>query len=246
MPIHDWSRAEAGVFHDFHHAWIEEIKRALNAGILPADYYAMAEQHAAGFGPDVLTLQGGGDDRARSEPRGTSGGGGLLLATPRTRLKAETDLEFYRRRQKAVTIRHASGDRIVAMIEVVSPGNKSSRHALRSFIDKATWLIDRGIHLLVLDLQPPGPRDPQGIHGAIWDELTGRECTTPPDKPLTLVAYESEPAVRAYVEPVAVGDTLTDMPLFLEPGGHVLVPLEDTYRGAFAALARRWRTILEA
>ena len=28
MPIHDWSRVDAGIFHDFHHAWIEQIKRA--------------------------------------------------------------------------------------------------------------------------------------------------------------------------------------------------------------------------
>ena len=68
MPIHDWTRVEAGIFHDFHHAWIEEVKRALNAGVLPDDYYALAEQHAAGFGPDVLTLQGGdgGDGSGRN------------------------------------------------------------------------------------------------------------------------------------------------------------------------------------
>ena len=57
MPIHDWTRVEAGIFHDFHHGWIEEIKRALNAGLLPDDYYALAEQHASRFEPDVLTLQ---------------------------------------------------------------------------------------------------------------------------------------------------------------------------------------------
>src|ERR1700739_539434 len=44
MPVHDWTRVGAGIFHDFHHAWIEEIKRALNAGLLPDDYYALAEQ----------------------------------------------------------------------------------------------------------------------------------------------------------------------------------------------------------
>ncbi len=42
MPIHDWTRVEAGIFHHFHHGWIEEIARALNRGLLPADYYAMA------------------------------------------------------------------------------------------------------------------------------------------------------------------------------------------------------------
>ena len=57
MPVHDWSRVEAGLFHHFHHSWIEELQRALNARILPPSYYAMAEQFAGGFGPDVLTLQ---------------------------------------------------------------------------------------------------------------------------------------------------------------------------------------------
>ena len=57
MPVHDWTRVDAGIFHHFHHAWIEEISRTLNAGLLPADYYALAQQFAGGFGPDVLTLQ---------------------------------------------------------------------------------------------------------------------------------------------------------------------------------------------
>jgi hypothetical protein len=57
MPIHDWPRVDAGIFHDFHHAWIEQIKRLLNSGVLPPDHYAMAEKHTAHFGPDVLTLQ---------------------------------------------------------------------------------------------------------------------------------------------------------------------------------------------
>jgi hypothetical protein len=168
------------------------------------------------------------------------------VAAPRTRLRAETDLDFYRRRQNSVVIRHASGDRIVAIVEVVSLGNKSSRHALRSFVDKAAQLLDRGVHLLILDLHPPGPRDPQGIHGAIWEELTGDEYAMPADQQLTLVAYESALSVRAYVEPAATGEELKDMPLFLEPGGHVLVPLEQSYRRAFAAVPRRWRTVLEA
>ena len=44
MPVHNWTCVEAGIFHDFHHAWIEELKRALNGGILPGDYYALAQR----------------------------------------------------------------------------------------------------------------------------------------------------------------------------------------------------------
>src|SRR5437868_7362618 len=98
MPINDWSRVEAGIFHDFHHAWIEEIKRALNSGLLPQDCYALAEQHAAGFGPDVLTLQ------ADTIPAAHEDGGGLLLEEPQVRLVAETDQDYYRRKQKSVVV----------------------------------------------------------------------------------------------------------------------------------------------
>ncbi len=35
MPFHDWTRVEPGIFHDFHLAWIGELRRALNSGLLP-------------------------------------------------------------------------------------------------------------------------------------------------------------------------------------------------------------------
>jgi hypothetical protein len=244
MPIHDWTHVEAGIFHHFHHSWIEEISRTLNRGVLPDDYYAMAEQHAAGFGPDVITLQGLSDPDHGQDLSGNVVEGGVLLAEPRARLVAESDTEFYRRKQSTVAVRHVSGDRIVAMVEIVSPGNKSTRYAIRSFVEKAAQLLMRRVHLLILDLLPPGPRDPRGIHASIWDEVAGQEFEPPPDKPLTLAAYESALTIRAYVEPVAVGDALSNMPLFLVPGGHVLVPLESTYQAAWNAVPLRWRRVV--
>jgi hypothetical protein len=241
MPIHDWTRVEAGIFHDFHHEWIARIKHALNQR-LPSDYYALAEQVAAGFGPDVLTLQGRGDEDAGSEP-GTTGG--VLLAAPRLQPVAETDRTFHRRRQNRIAVRHVSGDRVVAMVEIVSPGNKASRNSLREFVDKASQLLDRRIHLLILDLFPPGPRDPGGIHAAIWGEVAGQDYALPAGTPLTLASYESGDTIRAYVIQVAVGAALEDMPLFLEPEQSLEVPLEDTYRAAFAEVPRRWRQVLE-
>src|SRR5204863_3892954 len=132
--------------------------------------------------------------------------------------------------------RHVSGDRVVAVVEIVSPGNKSTRYAVEQFIRKAADFLDRRVHLLVLDLLPPGRHDPHGIHGAIWDYIAGQDYAPPPDKPLTLAAYESDLAIQAYVESVAVGDALSDMPLFLEPGGCVNVLLEDSYRAAWEAV----------
>jgi hypothetical protein len=210
MPIHDWSRVDAGIFHHFHVGWISMVSDMLNHRLLSEEYYALIE-------------------RQETEPAGS----------------AETDLEFYRRKQSIVAIRHVSGDDLVAIVEIVSKGNKSGRKALDDFVRKAAEFLSRGIHLLILDLQPPTARDPQGIHGAIWDEVAGEDYLRPLDKPLTLAAYEADGGIRAFIEPIAVGDTPIDMPIFLEPGRHVALPVEETYQVAFHSVPRRWRTILE-
>lgn len=106
MPIHDWTRVEAGIFHHFHHSWIEEIQRVLNGGLLPDEFYAMQEQQAAGYGPDVLTLQ-----IADPELEAPSGGNGTATATlvpPKARFTFETDAEFYRRKKSTVVVRHSA------------------------------------------------------------------------------------------------------------------------------------------
>ena len=72
MPIHDWTRVDAGIFHAFHVQWIAEIARALNGGLLPPSYYALPEQITSGMGPDVLTLRGpgtSGANRLRLSPK---------------------------------------------------------------------------------------------------------------------------------------------------------------------------------
>ena len=43
------------------------------------------------------------------------------LARPRARYTSLTDAEFYRRKKSSIVIRHVSDDRIVAMVEIVSP-----------------------------------------------------------------------------------------------------------------------------
>ncbi|MGE3819967.1 MAG: DUF4058 family protein [Isosphaeraceae bacterium] len=256
MPAHDWTRVDSGIFHDFHLEWISQIKRALNAGLLPPDYYALAEQQVGRLEPDVLTLRGLSTapepPRAPTPDDGGDGGGGatdtpsvgLKHAPPRVRLRCETPADFATRKSRAVVVRHVSGDGVVAMIEIVSPGNKDSRRALKAFVEKALWLLDQRVHLLILDLVPPSPRDPRGIHAARWEEAASQDFNPPEGKPLTLVSYEADLAWRAYVEPLAVGDPLPDMPLFLKPQWYVDVPLEQTYQNAFDAVPLRWRNVV--
>jgi len=57
MPIHDWTRVDAGILHYFHQIWIVAITNVLNERLLPRQYYALTEQQGAGFEPDFLTLK---------------------------------------------------------------------------------------------------------------------------------------------------------------------------------------------
>lgn len=248
MSVHDWTRVYAGIFHDFHLDWIFTLKQALNQGLLPPDYYALAEQVAGGLHPDVLTLERNrpaAPSAGNGPPESPSASGGIALAVasapPHVRFTASAEERSYARKRKRIAIRHVSDDQVVALIEVVSPGNKTTRHSLRAFVDKSLEFLEAGIHLLVLDLFPPGPHDPQGIHAAIWSEIDKDDFQLPPDKPLTLVSYSAGYVKRAFIEPVAVGDELPSMPLFLEAEVYVPVPLEATYRAAFAAVPKRWQ-----
>lgn len=191
MPIHDWTRVDAGLFHHFHQEWVTSLCNALNAGRMPPDYFALVEQNIRGPIPDVLTLRLSAGS-ARGPDRGTDSGGGVALATriPRTRLTRRAEADSYIRKASRVAVRHRHGD-VVAVIEIVSPGNKATRAEFRALVEKSADLIRQGIHLLVIDLFPPGMRDPQGIHKAIWDEFQEEDLDLPPDKPLTLASYVS-------------------------------------------------------
>ncbi len=245
VPIHDWTRVDAGVFHDFHQDWIQAIKHALNRGVLPAGYYAISEQSTAHAGdgllvPDVLALE-------LNDRPADGGDGGLLLAPPRASVTDETDADPYPRRQNVVAVRRRKDERVVAVVEIVSSGNKSSRRALGDFLDKVGDLLAAGVHVLLVDLHPPTARDPDGVHGAVWGLIGKTPYAAPPGRPLTVASYECTAAgTRTYVEPLAVGDALPAAPLFLRPGGHIKVPLEATYLTTWGYVQPHWQQALEA
>lgn len=250
MPIHDWTRVLPGTFHDFHGSWITHLKEALNGGLLPCGYYALAEQPAEEAWPDVLALEATGGDSAPGEPGESTAAVGVAVTErpPKVRFTVTAEAELTTRKQRTLVIRHATTDRIVALLEIVSPGNKRLKFSLDRFVNKAVSSLRRDYHLLIVDLFPPGPHDEKGIHGAIWaevDAVKAQQYQPPQDKPLTLAAYEAKIAPTAYVEPIAVGDVLPQMPLFYEVGWYIDVPLEETYMRAWRGVPQRWRRVIE-
>ena len=160
MPIHDWTRVPAGVFHDFHQTWTIHIKAALNAGLLPEGLSAYVEQYARRREGDVLAIE---SRTNQGRPDFADAGGILTADDPATSIVRKTDRERYAARANRIVVRQNLG-RIVAAIEIVSPGNKDRKSAIREFVTKSVEFIDKGIHLLVVDLCSLHRRhDPFGI-----------------------------------------------------------------------------------
>src|SRR5712692_5715136 len=119
MPVHDWTRVEAGIFHAFHVAWVPEIQGVLNDGLLPEGYYALAEQHAGRPITDVLTLHASPVSK-ESLPLPPATGGIAVADAPPQVHRRQTIEQATLTRRRTLAIRHVSGHRLVALLEIVS------------------------------------------------------------------------------------------------------------------------------
>ena len=158
------------------------------------------------------------------------------------------DATYYAAKRRAVAVRHERGDRLVALIEITSPGNKDRAAAVAAFAGKGADLLRAGVHLSVIDLLPPTRHDgPCGLAGAVGEEAGFRQVRPPASegKPLTVGAFEAARPARFYGEPLAVGDEMPDLPLFYRVGRWVAVPLASTYAAAWQATPRRWRDVVD-
>lgn len=240
MPIHDWTRVDAGTYHHFHTLWLGQIATALNTGVLPSDYYAMAEQVATRRQTDVLTL-------SAVTPAARGGGTAVLETAPAVRLRKRAEAPAKRpKMRRRIAVRHITGHTVVAVIELTSPANKGRRESVRAMADKVIGLVEANVQALVLDLLPPGRFDRGGMHGAIWSHFDPAGYMPPPGEPLTLASYRFDDGeAEAFVEPTAVGRALIDMPLFLNGQRYVNAPLERTYAEAYRGVPAIWRGVVE-
>jgi hypothetical protein len=249
MPVHDWTRVDAGIFHDFHNVWIGHLRTALNEGLLPPGFYALSEQHAGRSIVDLLALH------TSTAPRGplplplppATGGLAVAEAPPRTR-RRHTVEPAARALRRSLAVRHVSGHRLVALAEIVSPANKDRAGHVQEFTDKVLSALNVGVHVLLVDLFSPGQHDPDGLHGVLLRQLEQSDdrYELPSGEPLTLASYAAGLQVEVYLEHLAVGAALPEMPLFLRPDRYVNVPLEPTYQAAYRGLPAFWREVLEA
>lgn len=144
----------------------------------------------------------------------------------------ETDAVGYARRANRLAIRRTD-EELVSVVEVLSPGNKESRLSMDAVVNRAAGAISSNVHMLIVDLFPPNEWNPDGVHKPIWDRLQDSPLEMTAGKALTLVSYSAGVEATAYLEPAAVGDVLSDMPIFVTDDQYVLCPLEATYMASW-------------
>lgn len=76
MPVHDWTRVDAGLCHHIDQDRSLELCRTLNVGRLPEGFVALTDQQTGAPIADVLTLSRG----PKSAPQ-TKQGNGVAFST---------------------------------------------------------------------------------------------------------------------------------------------------------------------
>ncbi len=234
-----------------HVAWVTELRNSLNDGLLPEGYYAQAERAAVGIESDVLTLHesepGSWGSGGSVEPGAGGGGAVVLESPPSTSVASQVDTALaYAGRQRRVVVK-TDRDRPVAVIELVSPGNKQGRAQVEEFASKVQHCLREGLHVTMVDVHPPGSADPRGLHAAVWERLGGEPYEPAAGRERIAAAYVAweRGQHEVFAEPLALGEALPEVALFLDAGHYVNLPLDATYGRAYAGVPRKWRAVLE-
>jgi hypothetical protein len=124
------------------------------------------------------------------------------------------------------------GLRLVAAIELVSPGNKDRPQKRRAFAVKCASYLFQGIACIVLDVVTSRAAN---LHNEIMEVMQTADFRLPGDAALYATAYRpvlraAREEIDAWRELLHVGGPLPTLPLFLGADQSVLVDFEATYR----------------
>jgi hypothetical protein len=221
-PLHGPRRWEG-----FHHAWATVIAQQLNQEILPPEYFAEPE---ISLGPeleiDVATLES-----TRADHAGTASAT-MVWSPPRPRIAVKVDfarLDSYEIR----VYQDLGGAELRAAIELVSPANKDRAGSRRTFAAKCAGYLKHGIAVVVVDIVTSRAAN---LHEELFDTLgvKSRRAAWRSSTGFYAVAYRAvttrkAPRVEAWPEPLALGEALPVMPLWLSLDLCVPVRLEESY-----------------
>jgi hypothetical protein len=232
MPLRDHFRPPVEKKHSWdalHAMWPAEIVRQLFP-ILPDGYVAAPGVHLGTvFEIDVSVYD---SDAAREVGAGAGNSGVAMLAPPAPTLTMETDWPDQDEYEVRVyDERH--GRRLVAAIELVSPGNKDRLDSRRAFVAKVAALLQDDVCVTLVDLVTIRQFN---LYGDVL-ELIGRPDLAAGVQDTFLYAatlrgrkrLRQRPLLDAWFYPMILGQPLPPLPIWLDVDLRVMLELEASY-----------------
>jgi hypothetical protein len=244
MPLYDHFHRPLSETHQwvsFHTQWGSCIAANLNRR-LPKRFLAEAPFSLGLFASaDVAEVdqspKGGNGPASGLVPAGAGGGVGVavepvLYTPPETDLTMAADFP----EDILVEIRDLHRARqVLAVVELVSPGNKDDEEARESFAGKCLSYLAKGIGLVVIDIVSDRLANLHNVLARLAKQ--DAKLRMAGDPPLYATAYRpahrnKEDLIDLWTWPLAVGSPLPAVPLALKGFGCVRLDLEATYAEA--------------
>lgn len=235
MPLLDHFLAPLAAdrhWESFLASWANEIMATLNRDVLPPGYFAETQVHIGSrVEADVASFE------QRDAPSRTNwNGNGTALQSWAPPAAALVMPAVFPDEVEIQVFASETGPTLVAVIELISPGNKDRPETRRAFAAKCAGYLQLGIGLVVVDIVT-------GRQGNLHDELVrlleqSDSYRFRPTPPLYTVAYRPlrrDPGgdlIEIWPTPLDVGEGLPTMPLALRGSVTVPLDLESTYQEA--------------
>jgi hypothetical protein len=237
MPLRDHFRPPLDHKHswdELHGQWPAMIVQRLFP-VLPEGYVAAPTVHlGATFEIDVSAYE-------EDEPAPASGDGGVAVwKAPAPTLTLETDLP----EQDEYEVRvydSRRGRTLVAAIELVSPANKDRPESRHAFVAKCAALLQKNVCVSVVDIVTVRQFN---LYGELL-EFIGKEDPALGAEPPHLYAVtlrgrkrprKRRPLLDTWFYPLALGQPLPPLPLWLDVDLAVSLDLEGSYEDACRVL----------
>jgi Protein of unknown function (DUF4058) len=229
MPLRDHFRVGRNHgWSEIHGGWPMEICRHLLT-ILPKGFRGTPQVHSGAPSEiDIATFEYDGTPASRYLEGGTTAT--LLQESPTLTIEADlSDQDEFEVR----IYNEEMGRELVAMIELISPSNKDRPESRDKFVNKCVGLLQKGICVSMVDLITPRRSN-------LYVEVLARLGATDPNLGLLpphlyAVTMRSRPRpkgrelVDAWFYPMAIGEPLPTIPIWLRPDLRVSLPLETSY-----------------
>jgi hypothetical protein len=230
MPLRDHFHSplkDQEDWESFHSAWANTIVRRLNSHWLPRRYRSAPQAKLGALVEvDVATFE---EERPLSNVGSPNGGVATAVWAPS---RPTASLAVALPAQDVFEVRvydERRGRRLVAAVELVSPGNKDRPESRQAFVIKCAAYLQQQVSLVIVDVVTDRLAN---LHAELMELLNQSLETT--ELPLYAVAYRNNKEkdrwrMDLWYEPLTLGTALPTMPLWLASDLAVPLELEVTY-----------------